>query len=267
MISQLYMAKSAYFSFERKMQVISNNIANAQTVGYKKKRVEMESIFPLVLERAYTEFDEISGGAGRKRKKYMEYGQGVRIVDISKDFTTGTIELTNQQLDLAIQGSGFFQFSMPDGTYTYTRAGNLHMDAEGNILNPNGHPIEPAIAVPRKTTEIIINEQGEVFAQSADSLEPTEIGQIYLVNFSNPGGLKDIGQNLFRGTAASGSPELTLPGENGTGNVQQRALEFSNVNIIEEMMQMLLCQRTFELVHSTIKSADTMLKQASDIGK
>ena len=267
MISQLFMAKSAYFSFERKMQVISNNIANAQTVGFKKKRVQMESIFPLVLERAYSEFDEVSGSAGRKRKKYMEYGQGVRIVDITKDFTTGTIEITNQQLDVAIQGSGFFQYSMPDGTYTYSRAGNLHMDSDGNILNPNGHPIEPAITVPQNTIEIIINEQGEVYAQSADSTEPTEIGQIYTVNFQNPGGLKDIGQNLFRATAASGDPELNTPGDNGTGAIQQRALEFSNVNIIEEMMQMLLCQRTFELVNSTIKAADAMLKQASDIGK
>ena len=267
MISQLFMAKSAYFSFERKMQVIANNIANAQTVGYKKKRVEMESIFPLVLERAYTEFDEVSGGAGRKRKKYMEYGQGVRIVDVTKDFSTGTIEITNQQLDVAIQGSGFLQFSLPDGTYAYSRAGNLHMDSEGNILNSNGHPIEPAIAVPRNTTELIINEEGEVFAQASSSSEPTEIGQLYVVNFSNPGGLKDIGQNLFRETAASGSAELTIPGQNGAGSIQQRALEFSNVNIIEEMMQMLLCQRSFELVNSTIKSADSMLKQASDIGK
>ena len=267
MISQLFMAKSAYFAFERKMQIIANNIANAQTVGFKKKRAEMESIFPLVLERAYTEFDEISGGSGKKRKKYMEYGQGVRIVDITKDFTTGTIEITNQQLDVAIQGSGFFQFSLPDGTYAYSRAGNLHMDNEGNILNSNGHPIEPAIVVPRNTTEVIINEEGEIFAQSSDSTTPTEIGQIYVVHFVNPGGLKDIGQNLFRETSASGGAELTIPGENGAGSLQQRALEFSNVNIIEEMMQMLLCQRSFELVNSTIKSADSMLKQASDIGK
>ncbi len=267
MLSQLFMAKSAYFSYERKMQVIANNIANSQTVGFKKKRLEMESIFPLVLERAYSEFDEVSPGAGRKRKKYLEYGQGVRIVDISKDFTTGSIEMTNQQLDVAIEGQGFFQFLLPDGTYGYSRAGNLHMDAEGNVLNPNGHTLEPAITIPANTTEVIINEEGEIFAQTPDSVQPTEIGQIYLVKFPNAGGLKDIGQNLFRSTASSGDPEITIPGENGVGMVKQRALEFSNVNIIEEMMNMLLCQRTFELVNSTIKSADAMLKAASDIGK
>ena len=267
MLSQLFMAKSAYFSYERKMQVISNNIANAETVGFKRKRLEMESIFPLVLERAYSEFDEVSPGAGRKRKKYLEYGQGVRIVDVTKDFSTGTIEVTNQELDLAIEGQGFLQFAMPDGTYGYSRAGNLHMDADGNVLNPNGHPLEPAITIPSNTVEIIINEQGEVFSQTSDTTEPTEIGQVYLAKFPNPGGLKDIGQNLFRETAASGSVELTVPGESGAGYVKQRALEFSNVNIIEEMMNMLLCQRTFELVNSTIKSADAMLKAASDIGK
>ena len=267
MLSQLFMAKSAYFSYERKMQVIANNIANAQTVGFKKKRMEMESLFPLVLERAYSEFDEVSPGAGRKRKKYLEYGQGIRIVDITKDFSTGSIEMTNQQLDVAIEGKGFFQFLLPDGTFGFSRAGNLHMDAEGNVLNPNGHPLDPAITVPANTTEIIINEAGEVFAQTPENVQPTEIGQVYLVNFPNPGGLKDIGQNLFRSTAASGDPELTIPGENGVGMVKQRALEFSNVNIIEEMMNMLLCQRTFELVNSTIKSADSMLKAASDIGK
>jgi len=267
MLSQMFMAKSAYYTFERKMQVIANNIANAQTVGFKKKRMEIESIFPLVLERAYSEFDEVSPGAGRKRKKYMEYGQGVRTVDISKDFSTGTIEVTNQQLDMAIQGIGFFQLSMPDGTTTYSRAGNFHMDAEGNILDPNGHPVEPAINIPSNTIEVIINEAGEVFAQTPDSVEPAEIGQMYLVKFPNAGGLKDIGQNMFRATAASGHPELSLPGENGIGQIKQRALEFSNVNIIEEMMNMLLTQRTFELVNSTIKAADAMLKAASDIGK
>ena len=267
MLSQLFMAKSAYFSYERKLQVIANNIANAETVGFKSKRVEMESIFPLVLERAYSEFDEVSPGAGRKRKKYLEYGQGVRIVDITKDFATGTIEVTGKELDIAIEGDGFFQYILPDGTYGYSRAGNMHMDSDGNVLNPNGHPLEPAIVVPSNTTEVIINEQGEVYAHSSDSVEPSEIGQVYLAYFQNPGGLKDIGQNLYRETAASGSAELSVPGDDGAGYVRQRSLEFSNVNIIEEMMNMLLCQRTFELVNSTIKSADAMLKAASDIGK
>ena len=267
MLSQLFMAKSAFFSYQRKMQVISNNIANAQTVGYKKRRMEMESIFPLVLERAYSEFDESAGGVTAKRKKFMEYGQGVRIVDISKDFSGGTIEVTNQPLDLAIEGQGLFQFRMPDGTMSYGRAGNLHMDPDGNILDPNGHPLEPSVRIPRNTTEVIINEQGRVFARVGNTEEPQEIGQILLARFPNAVGLRDIGQNLYKETAASGAPETVVPTEEGVGAVRQRALEFSNVNIVDELMHMLLTQRSFELIVKTINSADAMLKIASDINK
>jgi flagellar basal-body rod protein FlgG len=267
MLSQLFMAKSAFYSYERKMQVVANNIANAQTVGYKKRRVEMESLFPLVLERAYSEFEDQVSGTGHKRKKYIEYGQGVRIVDITKDFNTGTIEVTNQPLDFAIEGSGLFQFRLPDGTLAYGRAGNLHMDAQGNVLNPNGHPLEPSIRIPRNMTEIIVNEEGRVFVRVNNQVQPQEVGQIMLAKFQNMAGLKDIGQNLYHETAASGTPELVVPGRDGVGGVKQRALEFSNVNIIEEMMNMLMTQRTFELVVKTISAADAMLKVASDITK
>jgi len=265
MLSQLFMAKSAFFSFERKMQVIANNIHNAQTVGYKKRRLEMESLFPLILERAYTEFEDQVSGSGRKRKRYMEYGQGVRIVDVTKDFSTGTISITNQPFDIAIEGQGMLQFRLPDGTRGFSRAGNLHQDPEGNVLSPNGHPLEPALRIPRNVTEVVINEEGRVFVQVAGDQQPSEVGQILLAKFPNPGGLKDIGQNLFLETVASGEPSFEIPGRNGSGSVRQRALEFSNVNIIEEMMDMLTTQRTFELVTKTIKSADDMLKIASDL--
>jgi flagellar basal-body rod protein FlgG len=165
MLSQLFMAKSAFFTYERKMQIVSNNIANAQTVGYKKRRLEIESLFPLVLERAYSEFDESTGGPTAKRKKFMEYGQGIRIVDVTKDFSGGTIEITNQPLDFAIEGKGMMQFRMPDGSLTYSRAGNLHMDPDGNILDTNGHPLEPSIRIPQNTTEVIVNEEGRFFVK------------------------------------------------------------------------------------------------------
>ncbi|RAP33531.1 flagellar basal-body rod protein FlgG [Candidatus Marinamargulisbacteria bacterium SCGC AG-410-N11] len=267
MLSQLFMAKSAFFAFERKMQVVANNISNSQTVGYKKRRVEMESLFPLVLERTYSEFEDNVSGAGNKRKRFMEYGQGVRIVDITKDFSVGTIEVTNQQLDMAIQGKGMFQFRMPDGSFSYSRAGNFHIDPEGNLLSPNGHPLEPAIRVPRNVTEFIINEEGRVFVRVGDDAQPREVGQVMLAKFPNEGGIKAIGQNLFKETIASGQSELVIPGRDGVGNIKQRALEFSNVNIVEEMMEMLLTQRSFELIVKTIQSADSMLKIASDINK
>lgn len=267
MISQLFMAKSAFFSFQRKMQVISNNIANAETIGYKKRRVEMESLFPLVLERAYSEFDETAGGPGAKRKKYMEYGQGVRMVDITKDFSSGTMEVTNQPFDFAIEGQGMFQFSMPDGSVAYSRAGNLHMDSQGRIMDPNGHLLIPNIQIPQNTTEVIVNEEGRVFVRSGNQDQSQEIGQILLARFQNPVGLKDAGQNLYRQTDASGPPQILAPGSVGAGFVKQRALEFSNVNVVDELMHMLLTQRAFEIIVKTINGADAMLKTASDITK
>lgn len=267
MLSQLFMAKSAFFTYQRKMQLVSNNIANAQTVGYKKRRMELESIFPLVLENAYSEFEDSTGGPSAKRKKFMEYGQGIRIVDISKDFSTGTIEVTNQPFDFAIEGDGVFQFRMPDGSFSYSRAGNLHIDPEGNVLDPNGHPLEPAIRIPRNVTDVVVNEEGRVFVHTPESAQPQEVGQIMLARFQNYSGLRDIGQNLYKETDASGVAEIALPGKDGLGAVKQRSLEFSNVNIVDELMNMLMTQRAFELITKTINSADAMLKIASDITK
>lgn len=266
MITQIHMAKSAFFAFERKMQVVANNIANAQTPGYKKRRVEMESLFPLITEKSYSEFED-SVPSGKKRRSYIEYGQGVRINGMAKDFSTGTIEVTNQPLDFAIEGKGFFQIRMADGTFGYSRAGNFHMDAEGNVLDAGGRPVEPALKIPRNVNEIIVNEEGRVYVRSNNETQPSEIGQIMLAHFPNQEGLKDVGANLFQETIASGEPEYTVPGKNGVGYVKQRSLEFSNVNIVEEMMAMLLTQRAFELVTKTINSSDSMLKVASDIAK
>jgi len=267
MISQLHMAKSAMFAFQRKLQVITNNIANAQTVGYKRRGVEMESLFPLILEGVLTESDESIPGNQNSRRRYVEYGQGVRIAEIRKNMEKGSIEITNQPLDMAIDGQGFFQFRQSDGTLAYGRAGNFHTDSEGNVVGPNGHPLEPALRIPNNTTEIIINEEGKVFVQVNNETTPREIGQLLLANFSNPGGLVDVGQNLYRDSAASGEPRYETPGRDSMGLIRQRALEFSNVNVIEEMMNMVLTQRAFEITVKAIGSGDAMLKSGSDLGK
>jgi flagellar basal-body rod protein FlgG len=266
MINQIFMSKSGMFAFQRKLQTIASNISNAQTVGYKRRRTEMESIFPLILEGALTESDEAVGNIN-KRKKYAEYGSGVRVVEVSKNFEQGTIEVTNQPMDLAIEGHGFFQFRLVDGSIAYSRAGNLHIDFEGNIVNPNGQPLEPAISIPRNATEVIINEEGRVFVQIAGQTTPQEIGQVLLASFQNAGGLKEIGQNLYLETASSGQPNFETPAQNGMGSIRQRALEFSNVNVIEEMMEMIITQRTFELIVKSIQSGEAMLKASSDLGK
>lgn len=267
MINQIFMGKSAMFAMQRKLQLVANNIANAQTVGFKRSRPEMESMFPLVMEGVLSESDDPIQGTQR-RKKYAEYGSGVRITDVTKDFEKGTLEVTNQPLDMAIDSRyGLFQVRMPDGTLAYTRAGNFHMDSQGIVVDPNGHPLEPAIQIPKGTTDIVVNEEGKVFVQINGSTTPQEIGQVILASFQNQGGLSEIGQNLYRETAASGAPNLENPGENGVGSIRQRSLEFSNVNVIEEMMNMILTQRSFELVVKSIQAGEAMLKSASDLGK
>lgn len=267
MISQLHMAKSAMFAFQRKLQVITSNIANSQTVGYKRRATEMESLFPLILEGVLTESDQAVQGTQNSRRKYVEYGQGVRIAEIRKNMEKGSIEITNQPLDMAIDGQGFFQFRQPDGTLSYGRAGNFHTDAEGNVVGPNGHPLEPSLRIPNNTTEVIINEEGRVYVQVNNETTPREIGQILLANFTNPAGLVDVGQNLYRDSAASGEPRFETPGRDSMGYIRQRALEFSNVNVIEEMMNMVMTQRAFEVTVKAIQSGDSMLKTGSDIGK
>ena len=265
MLSQLHMAKSGTFVYQRMLQVVANNIANAQTVGFKKRRTEVESLFPLVLERAVSEFDDVSGAPGKKRKRYIEYGQGVRITNIRKDFSNGVIEVTNRPLDIALEGRGFLQFRMPDGTYGYGRAGNLQKNQNGDILNANGFPLDPPLTIPRNVQDIIINQEGRVFAVTAETAEQQEIGQILLAHFPNEEGLKDIGQNLYKETVMSGEVELKEAARGGMASIRQRSLEFSNVNIIEEMMAMLMTQRAFEVIIKSMKSADDMLKTGADL--
>ena len=260
------MAKSGMVALQRKLQTTAANIANAQTVGYKKKRVELENLFPQVYEGTLTESEE-GYTTGEKRKKFTEYGTGVRVASVSKNFVQGTIEVTNQQLDLAIEGEGFFQVRMPDGSLAYSRAGNFHLDYNGNVVDQNGHTLEPPIQVPRGTTEIIINDEGRVFIQANGETQPREIGQILVASFQNSDGLREIGQNLYTETAASNSPSVETPAKNGIGAVRQRALEFSNVNVIEEMMDMIITQRSFELIVKSIQAGEAMLKAASDLGK
>jgi flagellar basal-body rod protein FlgG len=264
MISQIHMAKTGMIAMQKQLQVISNNISNAQTVGYKSRRMEYEALFPLTFERAITEFDE-TRGAGKKRRRVMEYGQGVRISDISKNFAQGAIEITNQPLDMAIAGKGMLQFRLPDGSIAYSRAGNLHQDRDGTVVNANGHPLEPTIRIPQGTNDLLVNEEGRVFVQMGDNKTPQEIGQLNLAYFQNPAGLRELGQNLYANTDASGDPRLENPGRNGMGTIQQKALEFSNVNIIDEMMSMVIVQRVFDLAAKAVQASDYILKKGGNL--
>ncbi|MSR89090.1 MAG: flagellar hook-basal body complex protein [Candidatus Margulisbacteria bacterium] len=265
MIPQLNIAKSATFALERQMQVISDNIANVSTVGHKAQSMQFENMFPIVFERVIAEFDEEGQGKGKTRKTYNEMGQGVHISQIVKNMQQGTIEVTNQPLDLAVQGNGFLQFRLPEGAIAYSRAGNLHQDKDGNVLSPGGYPLEPPIRIPQNTTNIIVNDQGRVYVQLSGDPNPQEIGQVTLAIFQNPEGVREIGQNLYVQTEASGDASLQEPGSEAAGTIRQRSLEFSNVNIVEELLQMMVVQRSFDIAVKAIKASDKILQTGADI--
>lgn len=262
-LQQFYIGATGMDAFQKDLMNITNNVSNAQTVGYKKSRVEFENLFPQILEEAIAKMDK-----GGSEKAGIELGTGVKISSVTKDFANGSIEMTGKPLDLAIEGEGFFQVRLVDGSLAYTRAGNFLKDSDGNLVDPNGHLIEPSIRIPDFATAVSIDSEGRVFVQDGtDNANPTEIGQILLARFTNPSGLKSVGQNLFVATAAAGEPVSGQAGHDGMGNIAQGALEFSNVDIISEMMRMVITQRAFEIVSKLVQTGETMLKNATDIAR
>lgn len=259
MFEPLYVAATGMNVFEDEMVDITNNLANARTVGFKRGRTEKESMF--TIERTFqTELrDQMLKQGITPPFGPVEYGTGVRVVATPKDYSQGTIEVTNNPLDIAIQGEGFFQFRMPDGTFAYGRAGNLHIDNDGNLVDPNGHKIEPGIVIPEGTTRILIKQDGTVSASINNSVDMTDIGQITLARFVNPAGLKSIGQNLFESTPSSGDPILGVANSESFGSINQYALEGSNVDVMSEMMRMVMIQRVFDTVSKAVQSYDSML--------
>lgn len=259
MFEPLYVAATGMNVFESEMVDITNNLANARTVGFKKGRTEKESLF--TIERTFQSElrEEMIKQGVTPTFAPTEYGSGVRLAATPKDFSQGAIEITNNPLDIAIQGDGFLQFRMADGTFAYGRAGNLHADNEGNLVDPNGHMIEPGIAIPEGTSKVLIRPDGTVLASINNSIEMQDIGQIPVARFNNPNGLKSVGQNLFVETESSGEAIIGIANEEGFGSINQYALESSNVDVISEMMRMVMIQRVFDTVSKAVQSYDGML--------
>ncbi len=258
MFQPLYVAATGMNAFEEQMIDITNNLSNARTVAFKRGRTEMEPLFYLEKTFRTRLSEEIERGEIRPFSP-PEFGTGVRVVATPKDFSQGSIEITNNPLDLAIKGEGFFQFRMPDGSSAYGRAGNFHIDNEGNIVDPNGHILEPSLTLPEGTTSIAIRQDGTVLVSVNNQLEQQEIGQITIARFINPAGLKSLGQNLFSETPASGEPAIGVPSQEGFGTINQYSLESSNVDVISEMMRMVLVQRVFDTVSKAVQAYDGML--------
>jgi flagellar basal-body rod protein FlgG len=243
-----------------KMDVISNNLANASTAGFKKQRAEFEDLLSETLRGAGT--PDARGGTAPAP---IQVGMGVRSGATTRSFSQGDMVSTNNPLDLAIEGAGFFRVQRASGEPAYTRAGNFRVDAAGRVVTARGDLVEPGITIPREATAITVSADGVVTAKVAGREEPMELGTIELVTFPNPAGLSAIGGNLFEGSAASGEATLSRAGENGTGLLSQGFLENANVKAVEEMIAMIETQRAYELNSKVISSADQMLQRLTNL--
>jgi flagellar basal-body rod protein FlgG len=255
MFSSLWVAKTGLDAQQTRMDVVSHNLANANTTGFKTSRASFQDLVYQNLRQPggqTTEQTQAPSG--------LMLGTGVRVVGNEKLFTQGNIEQTGNSLDLAVQGRGFLQVTMPDGTTAYTRDGSLHMDQNGQVVTANGYAIEPAITIPANAQSITIGSDGTVSVTLPGQAAPQQVGTVQLADFINPAGLQPNGDNLYLETASSGTPQPGQPGLNGLGTLAQGALESSNVNVVEQMVDMIETQRTYEMNSKAISAADQMLQ-------
>ncbi len=255
MTSALWIAKTGLEAQQTRMQVVSNNLANVNTTGFKKDRAVFEDLL-------YQNVRQVGGQTSQDTElpTGLNLGTGVRVVGTQKQHTQGNITQTNNSLDVAISGRGFFQVLRPDGTLGYTRDGTFHLDAQGQIVTADGYPLQPGITIPDSALSVSIGNDGTVSALVAGSSSPTQVGSIQLADFINPAGLQPLGQNLFAESASSGAPQTGTPGLTGLGETLQGTLETSNVNVVEELVNMIETQRAYEMNSKAISAADQMLQ-------
>jgi flagellar basal-body rod protein FlgG len=251
----LWISKTGVQAQDAKLQAIANNLANVNTVGFKRDRAIFEDLFYQVERQpgAQNNDDTVSPSG-------VQLGNGTRLVGTQKVFTNGSLQTTGQSLDVAIVGQGFLQVELSNGETAYTRAGQLQLNAEGRLVNAQGLPIVPDITIPAEASAITIGENGVVTVNVPGSQTPVQVGQITLANFINPAGLLALGDNLYQETTASGVPTEGIPGEDGFGKLKQGALEGSNVQVVEEMVDMIAAQRTYEMNTKVLSAADNMLQ-------
>ena len=252
----LHVATTGMSAQDTNLKVISNNLANVSTVGFKKDRAVFEDLLYQVRRQPGAE-----SGADSQLPSGLQIGSGVRTVATQKMFEVGDFQITDSGFDVAITGAGFLQIVLPDGEIAYTRNGQLGIDSENRLVTSEGFLVEPAITLPDEVTSFTISNEGTVTVTTAASgTTPQEIGTLELANFVNPQGLEAVGQNLFVETAASGAAQVSTPGSDGTGYLKQGALETSNVNAVEELVNMIQTQRAYEINSKVISTADAMLQ-------
>ena len=260
MIRSLWISKTGLDAQQTQMDVISNNLANVSTNGFKRGRAVFEDLLYQTLRQPGAQSSQQT-----QIPTGLQLGTGVRPVSTARIFTQGNIQKTDSTLDVAIQGNGFFQVLLPDGTIGYTRDGSFQKDNQGQIVTADGYPVQPNITIPNNALTVSIGSDGTVSITQAGTAATTQIGSIQLATFINPGGLQSIGQNLFLETAASGTPTPNTPGTNGAGIVNQGYVETSNVNVAEELVTMIQTQRAYELNSKVVSTSDAMLGRLTQL--
>ncbi len=257
----LHTAATGMMAQELNVQVISNNIANMRTTGYKRQRAEFQDMLYEHVRRIGTQ----TSTQGNILPVGVDLGSGVKTVGTPRIMTQGTLSHTGADLDIAIRGEGFFKIQLPDGTFAYTRDGSFQMDAQGRIVTVQGNLVQPGITIPQNSTSLTINSQGQVSVIQSGSTTPTVLGQLTLTRFINKAGLLPIGDNMFTETPASGTPQDGIPATDGMGDLQQGNLEQANVEAVTEISDLIASQRAYEMNAKVITATDQMLQSVSNL--
>ena len=260
MIRSLWISKTGLDAQQTQLDVISNNLANVSTHGFKRARPVFEDLLYQTLRQpgaASSQQTQVPSG--------LQLGTGVRASATVRMFTQGNLQQSGNSLDLAINGQGFFQVLLPDGSSGYTRDGSFQVDSQGQMVTANGFALQPPVSIPPGALSITVGQDGTVTATQSGSATPVQIGALQLTNFVNPAGLQAIGQNMYLETAASGTPSTNTPGSNGAGLINQGYVETSNVNVVEELVSMIQTQRAYEINSKAIQTSDQMLAKLAQL--
>ncbi len=260
MIRSLWIARTGLDAQQMQMDVIANNLANTSTNGFKKSRAVFEDLLYQTMRQPGAQSSQqtqIPAG--------LQLGTGVKPVSTERIHTQGNLQQTGNDLDVAINGAGFFQILMPDGSTAYTRDGSFHKDNQGQMVTASGYPLQPNITLPQNALSVTIAKDGTVSVTQPGNTAAVQIGSVQLVSFINPAGLQSVGENLFLETAASGTPTPNTPGTNGLGVLNQKYVETSNVNVAEELVTMIQTQRAYELNSKVVSTSDQMLSRLTQM--
>jgi len=260
MIRSLWIARTGLDAQQTQLDVIANNLANVSTNGFKRSRAVFEDLLYQTLRQPGAQSSQQT-----QIPTGLQIGTGARPISTARIFTQGNIQKTDSPLDIAVQGNGFFQILLPDGTTGYTRDGSFQKDNQGQIVTSDGYPLSPNITIPANALTVTVGTDGTVSVTQAGTTGTTQIGSIQLATFINPAGLQSMGQNLFLETAASGTPTPNTPGTNGAGIVNQGYVETSNVNVAEELVTMIQTQRAYELNSKVVSTSDAMLGRLTQL--